>query len=89
VGGLNCDSLLAKVDVGENMRTRQAAGKDNLKRQAERTDIRKNSFAVRVVPKWNSLPDNIKEQFSARIQEKVKNLHEKGGRHTRSKKLST
>jgi hypothetical protein len=29
-------------------------------RQA-RTDVRKNSFFVRVVQKWNSLPDEIKK----------------------------
>jgi hypothetical protein len=75
VGGLNCEGLLTKVDTGENRRTRQSAGKDNLRRQVARTEIRKNSFAVRVVSKWNSLPDNIKESRSVEEFKKKLKIH--------------
>ncbi len=41
-------------------RTRQATAHQGLAVQYARTDIRKRSFAVRVVEKWNHLPDSIK-----------------------------
>jgi hypothetical protein len=41
---------------GNGARTRQAASA----RCLARTDIRKHSFAVRVVEGWNRLPDKVK-----------------------------
>jgi hypothetical protein len=54
-------------------RTRLAAGHDNLILPVARTEVRKNSFAVRVVSKWNRLPEEIKmsrtaEEFKRRIK---------------------
>jgi hypothetical protein len=54
-------------------RTRQAAGHDNLELRTERTEIRRHSFFVRILQKWNSLPDEIKktssvEEFKKRLK---------------------
>jgi hypothetical protein len=48
-------------------------GHDNLVVKQARTDVRKNSFFVRVVQKWNSLPDEVKkskneDEFKRRIK---------------------
>jgi hypothetical protein len=45
---------------GNGARTRQAASAHCLAVQYARTDIRKHSFAVRVVEGWNRLPDQVK-----------------------------
>ena len=42
--------------------TRATSGHLNLARSGAKSDIRKNQFSVRVVPKWNNLPDTIKQQ---------------------------
>ncbi len=50
---------------GNGARTRQAASAHCLAVQyAARTDIRKQSFAVRVVEGWNRLPDEVKTRAS-------------------------
>jgi hypothetical protein len=46
------------------VRTRQAAATHGLAVQFARTDIRKYSFAVRVVEPWNRLPDTLKKAAS-------------------------
>jgi hypothetical protein len=59
-------------------RTRTAAGVDGLAVHA-RTDVRKNSFTVRTVEQWNSLPNSLRaekrpESFKKRLKaEKVSN----------------
>jgi hypothetical protein len=67
VGNINIENLFTKMDSRDQIRTRQATGKDNLRTLVARTDIRKNSFAVRVVSRWNNLPDEIKN--SRTVQE--------------------
>jgi len=52
--------LLLMAGAREGARTRQAAGPRTLAGQFARTDVRKHSFAVRVVERWNSLPDNVR-----------------------------
>jgi hypothetical protein len=52
--------LLQMAGAREGARTRQAAGPRTLAGQFARTDVRKHSFAVRVVERWNSLPDNVR-----------------------------
>lgn len=42
--------------------TRATSGYLNLARGEAKSDIRKNQFSVRVVPKWNALPDMVKNQ---------------------------
>jgi hypothetical protein len=44
----------------QGARTRQATAHQGLAVQYARTDIRKHSFAVRIVEKWNHLPDTVK-----------------------------
>ncbi len=46
------------------VRTRRAAAAHGLAVQFARTDIRKYSFAVRVVEPWNRLPDTLKRAAS-------------------------
>jgi hypothetical protein len=66
-------SLLFTKFPHNNARTRLATGHDNLILPVARSEIRKNSFAVRVVSKWNRLPDEIKmsrtpDEFKRRIK---------------------
>jgi hypothetical protein len=56
-----------KSEKGE-ARTRRAAGAKNIASQYTRTDIRKESFAIRVVETWNRLPDKVKQRYTALIQ---------------------
>ena len=42
--------------------TRATCGHLNLARREATSEIRKNQFAVRVVPRWNALPDQVKSQ---------------------------
>ena len=43
-------------------RTRQTAGTKALTAQFAKSDIWKNSFAVRVVDPWNKLPDSARQE---------------------------
>jgi hypothetical protein len=63
-GKIDYTGLFTKIDR-EVARTRLAGGHDNLVTKQARTDVRKNSFFVRVVPKWNGLPDEIKKSKNA------------------------
>jgi hypothetical protein len=65
-GNLQPEALFEKVVEREGARTRLAAGANNLKLPAARTEIRRNSFAVRVVSGWNSLPDSVKQSSSCK-----------------------
>ncbi len=56
---------------GGNVRTRLAAGAMNLAKMYSRTDLRKNSFAVRVTNAWNSLDNGTKEALDMK---KFKNM---------------
>jgi hypothetical protein len=49
--------MLTKAGGNGGTRTRRAAGPKSIVNQSARTDIRKQSFAVRAVEKWNRLPD--------------------------------
>ena len=42
--------------------TRATCGYQNLARRESRQENRRNQFSIRVVPKWNSLPDAVKSQ---------------------------
>ena len=44
--------------------TRATSGHLNLARREAKSEVRKNQFSVRVVPKWNALPDQVKTQES-------------------------
>jgi ribonucleases P/MRP protein subunit RPP40 len=60
IGGLNAETMFERIPARDGPVTRLAGGGNNLKLPAARLDIRKNSFAVRTVNKWNDLPDQIK-----------------------------
>ena len=42
--------------------TRATSGHLNLVRKDAKSETRKNQFSIRVVPKWNNLPDSVKDQ---------------------------
>ena len=42
--------------------TRATSGFLNLDRREARSDMRQNQFSIRVIPKWNELPDEVKNQ---------------------------
>jgi hypothetical protein len=47
---------------GDGERKRGDRDGTNLREKHSRTDIRKNSFALRVVRPWNNLPSESREQ---------------------------
>jgi hypothetical protein len=59
-GGLKLEDMFKRAHDRDGPRTRQVTGVNNLKIPAARSEIRKNSFAVRVVKEWNELPDILK-----------------------------
>jgi hypothetical protein len=63
-GNIDYTGLFTKINR-ETARTRLAAGHDNLVIKQARTDVRKHSFSVRVVQKWNGLPDAINQSRNA------------------------
>jgi hypothetical protein len=80
-GNLQPESLFEKVEEREGVRTRLTAGTNNLKLPAARTEIRRNSFAVRSVSSWNSLPDNVKRSTSCEnFKNALRNHLRNGGR---------
>ena len=68
--------LTGKVDVQQGIwftpltsregasSTRTTSGHLNLARKEAKYETRLNQFSVRVIPKWNALPDQVKEQPS-------------------------
>jgi hypothetical protein len=75
IGNIDYSGLFTKIQR-TGARTRLAAGYDNLIMPQARTEVRRNSFAVRVVPKWNRLPDEIKQSRSVEeFKRKIKNFY--------------
>jgi hypothetical protein len=73
-GGLKYEKLFEKAENRQGPRTRNTEGTNNLKIPAARTELRRNSFTVRTVTQWNSLPDELKgcksgEQFKRMIKD--------------------
>jgi hypothetical protein len=58
--GKKNQTLFRMMSENGGARTRRAAGAKNIASQYARTDIRKESFAIRVVETWNRLPDSVK-----------------------------
>jgi hypothetical protein len=80
-GGMSIEGLFERADVREGIRTRQAAGTNNLKVQAARTDIRKNFFTIRAAKAWNELPDPLKnEPDKEKFKRALRKHCESGGR---------
>jgi hypothetical protein len=59
-GGLKLEDMFERAHDRDGPRTRQVTGVNNLKIPVARSEIRKNSFAVRVAKEWNELPDILK-----------------------------
>jgi hypothetical protein len=59
-GGLKLKDMFERANDRDGPRTRQVTGTNKLKIPAARSEIRKNSFAVRVVKEWNERPDTLK-----------------------------
>jgi hypothetical protein len=80
-GGITIENMFERADLREGARTRQAAGVNNLKVPAARTDIRKNFFTVRTVSEWNNLPDELKSEANKeKFKRALRKLNEPGGR---------
>jgi hypothetical protein len=78
---MSIENWFEKADVRDGMRTRQAAGLNNLKVQAARTDIRKNFFTIRAAKAWNELPDSLKnEPDKEKFKRGLRKYWESGGR---------
>jgi hypothetical protein len=52
--------VLKLAETREGARTRQVAGFRSLAGQFARTEIRKHSYSVRVVNRWNGLPNSVR-----------------------------
>jgi hypothetical protein len=80
-GGITIENMFERADLREGARTRQAAGVNNLKVPAARTDMRKNFFTVRTVSEWNNLPDELKSEANKeKFKQALCKLNEPGGR---------
>lgn len=58
--GKENQTLFRMMSANGGARTRRVAGAKNIASKYARTDIRKESFAIRVVETWNRLPDSVK-----------------------------
>jgi hypothetical protein len=72
-GNIRCETLFEKASNRQGARTRNTDGVNNLKQPMARTELRKNSFAVRTINQWNGLPEDLKsctttEQFKRQIK---------------------
>jgi hypothetical protein len=80
IGNMKKEDFFELVGNREVARTRLAQGALNLRVQRARTEIRKNAFAVRIVNRWNSLPDNVKTCENVnRFKNGLKSFIESGG----------
>ncbi len=71
----NGNSLFEYVS-SDTVRTRFRADPQNLQPKTSRLDVRKHSFAVRVIDKWNNLDSNIKSMSTQnQFKRAIKNLY--------------
>jgi hypothetical protein len=84
VGKLEPEKLFNKIPERTGPVTRLASHGSNFAVLVSRLDVRKNSFAVRSVQKWNELPPQIKESTTCdKFKRALKKKHvENGGRPT-------
>jgi hypothetical protein len=81
IGRIQADRFFTRIGDRATVRTRMAAGYDNLTLPRARTEIRRNSFSVRIVQSWNSLPDLIKSAGTLlAFKNGIRNYMESGGR---------
>jgi hypothetical protein len=60
VGNIGTEKMFETAAARDGATTRQSGAPENFKLPAARLDIRKNSFAVCTVQRWNELPSHIK-----------------------------
>jgi hypothetical protein len=83
VGKLEPGKLFNKIPERTGPVTRLASHGSNFAVPVSRLDVRKNSFAVRSVQKWNELPPQIKESTTCdKFKRALKKHVENGGRPT-------
>jgi ribonucleases P/MRP protein subunit RPP40 len=80
-GNLRPETLFERAEERDGVRTRLMAGANNLKLPNARTEIRRNFFTVRVIARWNALPDSVKnsstcENFKSALRKHLRS----GGR---------
>jgi hypothetical protein len=81
VGNIDETRFFTRIGERNAVRTRMAAGVDNLVPKRARTDLRKNCFSSRVIGSWNGLPDNVKSASNVlAFKNGIKNFIENGGR---------
>jgi hypothetical protein len=81
IGRIQADRFFTKIGDRAVARTRMAAGYDNLTLPRARTEIRRNTFSVRIVQSWNNLPDSIKSADSLlAFKNGIRRYMESGGR---------
>jgi hypothetical protein len=59
-GKIKYETVFEKANNREGPRTRNTESQNNLKLPMARTELRKNSFAVRTINQWNNLPEELK-----------------------------
>jgi Reverse transcriptase (RNA-dependent DNA polymerase)/Endonuclease-reverse transcriptase len=81
IGGLRFEDMFDRIPVREGPVTRLAGARNNLKAPVARLEIRRNSFAVRTINKWNGLPHPIKDSKDVKeFKNRLKIFMENGGR---------
>jgi hypothetical protein len=81
IGNIRAENFFAKISERNGIQTRLATGFNNLTSQRARTDLRKNTFSMRVVQSWNSLPDTVKTARTVLgFKNGIKLFIENGGR---------
>jgi hypothetical protein len=79
VGNIDEARFFTRIGERSTVRTRMAAGVDNLVPKRARTDLRKNCFSSRVIGSWNGLPDNVKSASNvSAFKNGIKNFIENG-----------
>jgi hypothetical protein len=80
-GNIKLESLFDKPTTRAGPVSRQSGDSENFKVQMARLDIRKHSFTVRTVQKWNALPRYIKTAKNMEsFKSELKKWQENGGR---------
>jgi hypothetical protein len=81
VGNIGPETMFEKAAARGGPVTRQSGDSENFRVPVARLDIRKNSFAVRTVQKWNDLPQNIKSAKTCEgFKRDLKKWRANGGR---------
>jgi hypothetical protein len=78
-GGLQAEKIFVRANTRAGPVTRLTGSASNFKIPAARVEIRRNSFAVRTISKWNELPEEIKNSSNATGFKKALKTHRENG----------